>query len=342
MKRRELCQALSLCLGGGLVGAAPFAAMAQSRRAVEFQLLGFVLGIQVPANAAVSDLMPAMGYAAPKIARLNQVRLVTQTMVGGSADIGSADVPTAMSAVEAGARLKVVGKMYDKTSHVLVVNADRIRTIDDFRKPSVRVSVGMQGEVSQLLLATPLLKLGIDPETLTNIEMPGSGSRLSALVSGRIDATYVHFDQVASVAGQGNFKVLIEPWKDFPAWLHEVWVVRSEWLEKPENERALVDLLKANIMAFRKANSDFDWYLEMYRKHASLKGAKDETAANLRPIWQRMRDEIRAWPDDMRFSLAEVQTLMPTYQAAHAVRGTVKAEDVIEPKYAAQALKELG
>jgi NitT/TauT family transport system substrate-binding protein len=346
MRRRELCKALSLSVGGGLVGLAPFAllpAFAQQKRALDMQLLGFVLGTQVPANAAVFEIMPQMfGYAPPNIARLDQVRVITQTLIGESAEIGSADLPTSLSAAEAGAKLKVVGKLYDKTTHVFVANADKIKSFEDLIRPDVRVSVGIRGEVSQIMLFEPLRKRGIDANKATNIEMPGSGSRMNALLAGRIDATYMHFDQFASIAGKGNFQILIRPWSEFPAWWHETWIVRAQWLEDPQNERALVDLLKANIIAFRKANTDFDWYLQMYRKYSSLKGAKTVTEAELRPNWEYVRNDIKAWPNDMKFTLAEAKQLIPAYIGADAIRGTAKLEDVVEPKYVEQALRELG
>jgi NitT/TauT family transport system substrate-binding protein len=346
MKRRQFCQAAAVSLGGAMVGLSPFAlamAQAQEKRALEAQLLGFVLGIQVPANAAISEIMPEMaGYTAPKITRVDQVRVVTQSMVGGTADIGTADLPTVLSATEAGAKLKIIGKMYDKTTHVLVANTERIKSFEDLVKPGVTVSVGVRGEVSQIMLFEPLRKRGIDANKATNVEMPGSGSRMNALLAGRIDATYMHFDQYASIPDQNKFKVLIEPWNEFSAWWHEVWVARAEWLEQPRNKRAAVDLMKANIIAFRRANSDFDWYLRMYQKYSSIKDAKTVTAEALRPAWARMRDDIKAWPNDMSFTLEQAQGLMPAYKAAEATRGIAKAEDVVDTQYVVQALKELG
>jgi len=348
VKRRSVTKALSLAVGAGLLRGSPLAmlaargATAQDKRALEIQLLGFVLAIQTPANAAVGDIMPSMfGYAPPKVVRVDQVRTVTQSMVGGAMDIGSADLPTVMSAVEAGAKLKVVGKLYDKTTHVLVVNGDKIKSFDDLIQPGVIVSVGNRGEVSQLMLFEPLRKRGIDFNKVTNVEIPGSGSRMTALQSGRIAATYMHFDQFAAISDKGNFKILIEPWKEFPAWWHEVWTARTDWLDKPQNQRALVDLLKANIIAFRKANSDFDWYLQMYRKYSSLKDAKTVTEPVLRPIWERIRNDIKAWPNDMNFTQAEAASLVPAYKAAEAIRGTARVEDVVEPKYVQLALQEL-
>jgi NitT/TauT family transport system substrate-binding protein len=213
--------------------------------------------------------------------------------------------------------------------------------VNDLAKPETRVAISARGEIVHVMLVEPLLKRNLEFDSMTVIEMPGSGARVSALLSDRIDAGNVHFDQVAAIADQGNFQVLIEPWKEFAGWTNEVWVVRSEWLQDPDNERALVDVLKSTLMAFRRAN-DFDWYLERYRKYATLKGAPEETAEHLRPIWERLQGEIGAWPEDMNFTVAEFESLVPAYKAAGAIRGTVPIEDIVEPKYLQQALAELG
>jgi len=349
MKRRELCKAISAGLGGAVLPGAAIvlptigSAMAQQRRMLELQLLGFALGIHVPAMAAALSILPAMpGYAEPKTTRLSEIRMVTQTMIGGSADIGESDPPTVLSAVEAGARFKIVGKPYDSTSLVFVVNADRVKTFADLAQPDTRVAIGARGDITHVILTAPLLKRGIAIDRMTILELPGSGTRLSALLSGRIDAGSLHFDQVETIMGKGNFRILIEPGKEFSGWTNEVWLVRTDWLGKPDNERALVDFLKANILAFRRASTDFDWYLASFRKYVTLKDADKMSSDTLRPIWEKLRSEIRAWPDDGNFSVAAIQAMVPACKAADAIRGTVKVDDVVETRYWRQALKELG
>jgi NitT/TauT family transport system substrate-binding protein len=325
------------------VGAGRRPAAAQSGRTLNIQLLGFSLGIHVPAIAAVSDGLPKMpGYAPPKLTRLNQVRLVTQILVGGGAEVGETDLPTVLAAVEAGADLKIVGKPYDSTSLVLLVNADTVRDLADLAKPETRVAIGARGEITHVLFVAPLLRRGLPVDRATIVEMPGSGTRVNALLSKRIDAAHLHFDQVPALMKQGNFKVLVEPWKDFPGWINEVWAVPGPWLGKPENQRAVVDLLKANLVAFRRASQDLAWYAEAYRAHATTKDAKAETADTLRPTWERLRGEIKAWPADMSFGLPAFQEVLPAYKAAGAIQGTVKLEQVVEPRYVAQAVRELG
>lgn len=349
MKRREFCRTMSAGLGGAIIGASPLglplinAAWAQSPRTLDFQLLGFALAIHVPALAGIQSILPTMqGYAAPKIARINQIRLVTQTMVGGSADIGESDPPTVLAAIEAGAPLKIVGRPYNSSSLTLVVNADKVKSYADLAKSETRVAIGGKGDITHVMLVAPLLKHGVNFDKLTILELPGSGTRVNALLAGRIDAGNLHFDQMESIAGKGNFKALVEPWKEFSSWTNEVWVVRDEWLKKPENERALVDFLKATVVAYRRANSDFDWYLDSFRKYATITDASKMTAEKLRPIWQKLKDEVKAWPADGKFTVQDIADMIPACKAADAIRGAVKAEDVVELKYLQQAIKELG
>jgi ABC-type nitrate/sulfonate/bicarbonate transport system substrate-binding protein len=263
-------------------------------------------------------------------------------MVGGASDIGESDPPTVLAAIEAGAPLKIVGKPYNSSSLTLVVNADKVKTFADLAKPETRVAIGGKGDITHVMLVAPLIKHGVKFDKLTILELPGSGVRVNGMIAGRIDAGNLHFDQMAAIAGKGNFKALVEPWKEFSTWTNEVWVVRADWLKKPENERALVDFLKATVVAYRRANTDFDWYLDSFRKYATIPNADKMTAEKLRPIWQKLKDEVNAWPSDGAFGVKDIADMIPACKGADAIRGTVKAEDVVEAKYMAQAVKELG
>jgi NitT/TauT family transport system substrate-binding protein len=341
MKRRDVNKAVGLGMLATLLRGAP--ALAQQRRVLEVQLLGFALGIHVPATAAMMSILPSIaGYGEPKTTRLSEIRMVTQAMIGGTADIGESDPPTVLAAAEAGAQFKIVGKPYDSTSLVFVVNADRVKTLADLAKPETRVAIGARGDITHVILTAALLKRGFMLDKMTILELPGSGTRLSALLSNRIDAGSLHFDQVESIMSKGRFAVVTEPWKEFTGWTNEVWVVRTEWLARPGNERALIDFLKANLIALRRANTDFDWYLHNFRKYVTLKDADKTSAEMLRPIWEKLRGEVKAWPVDGNFTVAAIQAMVPACKAADAIRGTVNVAEVVDTRYMQQALKELG
>ena len=161
-------------------------------------------------------------------------------------------------------------------------------------------------------------------------------------VADRVDASLIHFDQAEKVAEQGNFKVIIEPHKEYPVWVNEIWTAKGDWLAKAENRGAAVDVLKATLTGFRRAGDDLDWFTDKYRKFASFKNAKDATADELRPLWETLRGPMNAWPKDMGFNLANFEAVLPAYKASGAIAGSVDLDAVIQTQYVEQALDELG
>jgi NitT/TauT family transport system substrate-binding protein len=349
ISRRDALRVLSGGAAAGLLaGAGPRGlglprAEAQGGRALGINLLGYSLGIHIPGIAGALDLLPGLpGYAPPKMARLDQIRTLTQTLIAGTTEIGETDPITVFRAVESGADLRVIGNVYVNTSLVLVANADVVRDLKDLEKPDVLVSIATKGDVTYAMLFGPMLKRGIDPKKVTFVEIAGSGARMRALLSKRAHVGPMHFDQAAQIAKQGNFKIILEPWKEYRAWMNEIWAVNGAWLKKPENQRAAVDLMKAVLMGFRRAHADFGWYLEKYRKHATLPKANEATPDEIRPLWRALAQDLKAWPPSNEFNIEHFRELLPVYKAAGVIEGTIKLEQVIDPSYVDQALKELG
>jgi len=336
--------ALALGAAGGLAAlGAGGPALAQAGRSLKLNLLGFALGIHAPSTAAIKDLLPAMpGMAAPQTNRMDQIRTVAQTVISGAAELGEADPIVTMSAVEAGADLKIVGLYYMNTSLVLVANTDHVREYKDLAKPGTVVAVNGKGDITHVMLLGPLLRENIDIDRINFVEIGGSGARMRALLAGRVHAVPMHFDQAAQVVTRGNYKILMEPWKEYRAWVNEVWVAQGSWLKQPANERALVNLLKANITAFRRANTDLNWFADAYRKHATVPKANEATTDSLRALWQGLSQQVKAWPADGRLDPADIEALVPLYKRAKAVQGTVAPSRFIETSYLRQALSELG
>jgi NitT/TauT family transport system substrate-binding protein len=335
LTRRNIVRATA----AGLLPLAP--ASARAARPLKINLLGFALEIHVPAMTAVYDLLPGMGYA-PTMQRMDQIRLLTQTMVAGAADFGETDPITVMSAVEAGADLKIIGILYNSTSLVFVANADKVRDFKDLENPDNIVAVNGKGDITEVMLVGPLLKRGVDYSKVNIVEIGGSGARMQALLSGRVAAVPVHFDQADELAKRGNYKVLLQPWKEYRTWINEVWAVKGSWLKDKENERAAIDLLKAQMTAFRKSDDSVDWYADQYRKQVTLNGAKDATNAQIKPLWETLTTEIKAFPRNVEISPDDFHELLPAYIKAGAIRGTVKVDQVIESSLARQAASELG
>jgi hypothetical protein len=97
-------------------------------------------------------------------------------------------------------------------------------------------------------------------------------------------------------------------------------VVRNDWLAKPGNERVLTDFLKTNLIAFR-ARRRLRLVSRQLSQVRALKDATDKmSAATLRPIWEKLRNEVRAWPADGNFSVAGIQAMLAACKAADAIR----------------------
>lgn len=328
-------------LGGRLAGSVP--AWAQSGRVLDIAIVGFTLGIHVPSIAAMKDILPTFpGYAAAKTTRFASQRVITQTIVSGQGDVGGGDPIITMRAAEAGAEVKIIGLVFNNTDLVFLANGNKIKQLQDLQNPGTVVAVNSKGDFTHVLLVGPLLKRGIDLTKVTVVEIGGSGARTRALLAGRVDAVPVHFDQALELAKEGNYPVLLDPAKEYKAWFGEVYFATADWLRKPENKRAAVDFLKANLMAFRRATKDFAWFADEYRKYSTDKDAAKAPDETIRPVWDILRQQVNAWPANMdTFTVENFKELVPVYKAAEALQGTVNVDKVVDRTYLDQALKEL-
>ena len=336
--RRELIATL------GVAGALEFsrrAANAQSKRILKFNIVANSLGIHIPYMGALNEMLPGLGYGQPKIDRISRLETITQSILSGSAEVGSGDAISVLRAVQAGADLKIIGNCFMNTSLVFVANSETVKTDRDLEKPNVTVAVNSVGDFTHVMLIRPLEKRGIDIKKVNVIAMGGSGTRLRALVAGKIDAVPIHFDQAQELVATGKFRVLIEPWKEFNNFLGEVWMVSNSWLSNPENQRVGIDLLKAVVLSFRKADADAQWYASAFRKYgtdASMQKAADSKIEGIRTT---LAHTVKAWPSDMRHRIEIYRELLPIYQEAGAISGNIDLGKVVDVTFVAQALKEL-
>ena len=333
---------------GGVAGAGAAAmlpgasAFAQKGRTLNVIIQGFSLAIHMPQVIALQEGLPELGYSPAKMDRIESMQVITQSIVAGSAEAGDADVVSAMRASEVGANIRLIGMVYNSTSQVFVVNADKIKSYADFKDSNNAIALNSRGDFIYVLLAGVLAKHDLDIEDTTIIDMGGSGSRMRALLAGRVAAVPVHFDQAAEVVKQGNFKVLIEPWQEYKTWLSEPWLVPGAWADDKDNHRIAIDLNKAMIKSFRRANADYDYFAAGFRKYATVPDAAKVADEKLKPIWQKLSVDIRAWPNDGGFRREYFKELLPVYRKAAAIKGEPDLNRVVETRFVEQALQELG
>jgi NitT/TauT family transport system substrate-binding protein len=334
MRRRAL-------LAAGL--ATPFVARAAEPRVLKMMGSANVSGIHVPANVASREMIQQIGpYGPTDFSRLEKQSTITQILVGGGIDIGDTDTPSVCAAANAGANLKIVGQFYASVDLVFTADADKVRTLEDLTKPGIVAGINTPGDTVHAVLLGALMQHGIDPAKVNIVALGGSSARMRALMAHRVHLVPIHADQAEDIAGQGNYKVLIEPWKEFRFWSNECWAVNGDWLAKPENQRAVTDLMEAQLRANRLADSDFAWFAAMFRKYSNDRDAAHWSDERIKAEWTQLTQEIKAFPAPIPLDLAQFNTLIPIYEKAGIVSPGASFEKIIEPRFLAEAQKRLG
>src|SRR3974390_2667105 len=339
--RRKLIGSAAAIGAVGSLGICGRVAIAQGKRILKFNIVGNSLGIHIPYMGALNEILPSLGYGQPQIDRISRLATITQAILSGSAEVGSGDAISVLRAVQAGADLKIIGNCFMNTDLVFVANSETIKTDKDLEKSTVTVAVNSIGDFTQVILVRPLEKRGIDIKKVNVIAMGGSGSRLRALVAGKIDAVPIHVDQAQELVATGKFRILIEPWKEFDNFLGEVWMVGGGWLSNSNNQRAGIDLLKAVVLSFRRADEDSQWYASAFRKYGTDAGMQKVSNSKIEGIRTTLAQTVKAWPPDMRHRIEIYRELLPIYREAGAISGNIDIDKVVDVTLVPQALKEL-
>ena len=257
--RREV---LKVAVGGAALAATggliwPSSALAAQK--LKLMNLGYVLGIHCPPTKGLVEELPKLGVEL-EMRRFKKIRDNVQAVIGGAGDVGISGPIVLLRSIQAGSNVRIIGNYYVHTSLVVIVNTDIVKSWKDFEKDEVTVGINSQGDITQVMTMGGLLKNGADLNKVKWADIGGSGSRMRALISNRIQATVIHFDQVPRVQKEGNYKVMMVPAEHYNPWVNEVVYTTSSWLEKAENRAIAVKLMKALIIAGRKATSDFSYY----------------------------------------------------------------------------------
>jgi NitT/TauT family transport system substrate-binding protein len=336
----------ALVAGGIAAFATPFGThvtFGSTKRALKVMSNANVAGIHVPGNVACREVLQQIGdYAPIDLTRMEKQANITQVLVGGGPDIVDADTPSVAAAVNAGADLKIVGQFYASVDLVFAADADKVTNLQDLTKPDVVVGINTPGDTVHAELLGVLMKYGIDITKVNIVALGGSSARMRALLAHRVHLVPIHADQAGSIAKEGNYQVLIQPWKEYDFWSNEVWAVNGKWLQDPTNQRVVVDVMEAQLRANRSATTDFPWFAGMFRKYSNDRDAAHWPDDRINGEWTLLAQEIKAWPQPMPLDLASFNTLIPIYQKAGIVSDGASFDKIIEPRYLAEAQSRLG
>ena len=345
MSRHTMTRRAAMRLIAGVplaAGTAGFSGIARAADTVKCINLGFVLGIHCPPTFGLTDECPKFGLQV-EMQRFQRMRDVLQTVTGGTGDIGVSEPIQLLRGRQAGNDLVMFGNFYLHTTLVVVVNTDFIQTWKDFEKPDVTVGINSQGDITQVMIIGGFLKNGGDLAKVKWADVGGSGTRLRALLSKRVQATVVHFDQVPEIQKNGNYKVMLVPHREYDPWVNEIVFARGDWLKNEANRKKAVAVMKGIIVASRRATADFAYFKNTFIKLATLKEKDTMPEAEMRSHWTALANEIGVWPANNAFRVANLEKLLPYYRAAKAVEDKpIDLAAAVDLTIVAQALKELG
>src|SRR3974390_2948834 len=87
--RRKLIGSAAAIGAVGSLGICGRVAIAQAKRILKFNIVANTLGIHIPYMGALNEILPDLGYSQPQIDRISRLETITQTVLSGSAEIGS-------------------------------------------------------------------------------------------------------------------------------------------------------------------------------------------------------------------------------------------------------------
>ncbi|MCK5306953.1 MAG: ABC transporter substrate-binding protein [Candidatus Omnitrophica bacterium] len=167
--------------------------------------------------------------------------------------------------------IKVVCGIH-KYGYGFVVNRDKIKTIDDLKKPEIRIGCTREGSPVDALLHKMIKKYNLDEaKILKKIRRMNPPKLLLALKMGQLDAAFI-CEEFPSMAEGLGFKVFLTAKDLWPDMHGSVLVVREELLK--EHPDIVEKLVKVTGRATRFINEHPEEAAEIVAKELRITGKK--------------------------------------------------------------------
>jgi NitT/TauT family transport system substrate-binding protein len=183
----------------------------------------------------------------------------------GRADIGIADTGVVLAGIARGAKVKIIGMIFDETPQNIFSRADTpLRTPKDLVGKSIGAPPGDSQRMAWPAFAR---QNGIDPNSVTWVNIEPT-AKVPAVAAKRVDGV------ADLLTGQPNYeqalgadKVVTMPWSRFGFNMYSMAFIASEetLAKKPEQVRAF---LRAAYAGWRDVMTDREPSLAIYKKRA--------------------------------------------------------------------------
>jgi len=149
-------------------------------------------------------------------------------------------VPAINVYANAGVPIKIVAGTH-RAGYGLVVNPDKIKTVEDLEKPDVRIGCVREGGAVDVLLQRTIDRYGLDRNGVSSrVRRMNPPKQVLAIQTGQLDAAFLP-EQWATMAEDLGFRMLLTSQDVWPDMQGSVLVVKEELIEEhPEIVNRLV------------------------------------------------------------------------------------------------------
>lgn len=245
-------------------------------------------------------------------------------------------VPAINVYVNARVPIRIVAGTH-KYGYGLVVDPDRIKTIDDLAKPGIRIGCVREGGAVDVLLHKTIDKYHLDEgKILKNIQRMNPPKQILALKMGKLDAAFLP-EQWATMAEGYGFNMLLMSQDVWPKMQGSVLVVQEGLIKnRPEVVRKLV---KVSQKAMDWANRFPDEAAEVMARQLGILGegisppSAAEVAAKLEITPQVMQRSMARLEYCTAIDLEVVQATIDYLAELGYIKSSFNAEDILDLRF---------
>ena len=259
-------------------------------------------------------------------------QVVFGAMQTDQADVLEFSPQGALAGIDNGLDLKAFALDSPRMDYAFI-SKPSIKTIQELKGAKVGLldAVGLNGIQVSLVLKAGGLKDG----DVTEIPTGGQGSRVAALLSGRIDATMVGFANYLTLQKQG-YNLLYSYTKEQPKLIDGVLWAKSGWLSSHKTEAVAIN--QAMIESFR-------WFNDSKNKDAWVKTATDTVKGSDPAATTQMYDTYKTndmYPPNAILNLDSLSFNQDQYVQYKSLGKSLPVKQWADDSYAKQALVKEG
>ena len=259
-------------------------------------------------------------------------QVVMSAMVSGEAQVLEFSVQGALSSVDNGVNLQAFALAQPRQDYALI-GRPGIKTLADLKGKSIGVldTVGLNGVQATLALESA----GMTQKDVTIVQAGGQGTRVSAMVAGRIDSTMVGFSNYLQLKSQG-YNLLYSYTKSQPNLWDDVLWATPQWLS--QNPDLAVAINEAVLESFRWFDNPANKQAYVDASTSAVKGLDASVAAQMYDVYT----QNDMYPPNSILTDSGMQFNQTAYFNAKSLPKELPISQICNTTYAQQALQAVG